>query len=437
MEWPLALLLILGSLFVFMMAGLPIAFSFMAVNLIGALLWWGGSAGLTFATVSIMDSLTRFALLPIPLFILMGEVISHSGIAPRMIDSLDKWLGRLPGRLSLLAVGSGALFSTLTGVSMASVAMMGSTLVPEMEKRGYKKSMSLGPILGSGGLAIMIPPSSLAVLLGAISEISISGILIGIIFPGVLMTVLYAGYIIIRCTLQPAIAPPYEVHSTPVLEKILSSVRYILPIGLVIFLVIGVIFMGIATPSEAAATGAVGTFILAALYGKLNWKVVKKSIVGTGHITVMILMIIAGATAFSQILVFSKASGGLIEFFVGLAVHPFLILIAMLAIGLFLGTFMAVTGVIMVTIPLFMPIVNALGINEIWFAVLMMLNLEIATTTPPFGLSLFVMKDVAPPDTTMGDVYKAGLPFIGCDLIAMALMVIFPAITLWLPGQML
>ena len=437
MEWPLALLLVLGSLFVFMIAGLPIAFSFMVVNLIGAFLWWGGLPGLAHVAVSIMSALTRFALLPLPLFILMGEVIAHSGIAPRMIDALDKWLGRLPGRLGLLAVGSGAVFSTLTGVSMASIAMMGPILVPEMERRGYKKPMSLGPIVGSGGIAIMIPPSALAVLLGAIAEISIGRILMGIILPGVLIAIFHASYIIIRCALQPSIAPAYEIPPIPVSEKLVASARYIFPIGLVIFLVIGLIFLGVATPSEAAATGAIGTFILAALYGKLNWGVVKKSIMGTAQIAIMILIIIGGATAFSQILLFSGATQGLIELLTGLTVHPIVILITMQIIVLVMGTFMELSSIMMVTLPIFMPIVYALGFNEVWFAVLMMLNMEMGATTPPFGLNLFVMKDVATPDTSMEDVYKAALPFIGLDLILMAIIIAFPAIALWLPSVMM
>jgi len=191
-----------------MASGMPVAFCFMLINLVGAYFLWGGEVGLGQLIVSIYGSVTTFTLLPLSLFILMGETMFHAGISTQLIDTIGKWLPRLPGRLSLLALGAGALFSTLTGASMASVAMLGSALVPEMENHGYKKEMSLGPILGSGGLAIMIPPSSLAVLLGAVGEISIGGILIGIILPGILMSVLYGGYIIIRSTIQPHLAPP-------------------------------------------------------------------------------------------------------------------------------------------------------------------------------------------------------------------------------------
>ena len=274
-----------------MATGMPVAFCFLLINLVGILLFWGGAPGLELLILTLFTSVTRFTLLPLPLFVLMGEVIFHSGIAPNMLDALDRWLGRLPGRLGLVAVGGGTLFATLTGVSMASVAMLGSTLVPEMEKRGYKKPMSLGPILGSGGLAFMIPPSGLVVLLAALAEISIGKTLMAIIIPGLLMATLYASYIIIRCKLQPSIAPAYDVPPTSLSEKLIPTVRYVLPVGFVIFMVIGVIFLGVATPTEAAATGAIATFILAAGYKRLNWQMVKKSVAGGLKTTLMILMI--------------------------------------------------------------------------------------------------------------------------------------------------
>ena len=436
MEWQLMFLLIVGSLILLMATGLPVPFCFMLVNVIGVFLFWGGGAGLEQLTISIFESVTVWALVPVPLFVLMGEVMFQSGVAPRMIDALDKWLGRLPGRLGLLAVGAGTLFSTLTGASMSSVAMLGSTLVPDMEKRGYSKSMSLGPILGSGGLAIMIPPSALAILLGAIGQISIGGILIAIIIPGLLMAALYATYIIGRCFLQPSIAPSYEVGAISLSDKILAAARYVLPLGFVVFLVVGVIFLGIATPTEASATGALSCFILAAAYRRLTWEVMKESVLGTLRITIMLFMVITGAKAFAQILAYTGASRGLTELALGLPIAPILIIVAMMVIILILGTFMDLVSIMMITLPIYMPVIYTLGFDPVWFAVLFLLNMEMATTTPPFGLSLFVMKGVAPPDTTMGDIIRAALPFLGCDLIVMALIIAFPAIVLWLPGLM-
>ena len=295
--------------------------------------------------------------------------------------------------------------------------------------------MSLGPILGSGGLAIMIPPSGMAILFGALAIVSIGKILIAIIVPGLLMALLYACYIIVRCKLQPSIAPAYEVVKVSTLEK-LTALRYILPIAFIIFLVVGVIFVGVASPTEAAATGAVGVFLLAAAYKRMNLEVAKKALIGSAQITVFIFMILAGAMAFSQVLAMSGASRGLVGAIMGLPLPPIAILVGMQIILLVLGMFMDTVAVMMITVPLYLPIVHTLGFDLTWFAVIFLLNLEMAVTTPPFGVALFVMKGVAPPDTTMGDIYKAGLPFLGCDAIAMALIIAFPVIALWLPALM-
>ena len=421
---------------VLMVTGLPVAFCFMLVNIVGAFYLFGGTAGLGQLTLSIVSSLASFVLLPLPLFILMGEVLFRSGVAINALDALDKLLRRVIGRLSLLAVAGGTLLAALTATSMATVAILGDVLVPEMEKRGYKKPMSIGPILGSGGLANMIPPSGLAVLLGAIAKISVGKILIGIIIPGLMMAALYATYIIGRCRLQPHLAPSYEVPTVPLIEKAVATAKYILPLGFIIFLVTGVILLGIATPSEAAAAGAVGCFLLAAAYKRLNWQSVKKSFTSTVHVTAMIFTIIAGAMLFSQVLAMSGATRGLVEFVAGLPLPPIFILIGMQFILLVLGCFIDPASMIMITIPLYMPIVHTLGFEPVWFAVIFMINLEMAVTTPPFGVALFVMKGVAPPDTTMGDIYRAGWPFLMCDVIAIAFIMAFPTIALWMPSLM-
>ncbi len=436
MEWQLLLLLIFASLVILMAIGMPIAVCFMLINAVGAFVLFGGMQGLEQLILIMYSGLATFNLLPLPLFILMGEVLAYSTMAPLMIDALEKWLGRLPGRLALVAVGAGTLFAVLTGASVASVAMLGSTLVPEMEKRGYKKPMTVGPILGSGGLAIMIPPSALAILLGAIGEISIGRILIAIIVPGLLMAFLYATYIITRCWFQPSIAPSYEVPHIPLLEKLTDTIHYILPVGFIIFAVTGVILLGIATPSEAAATGSLGVFILAAAERHLNWEVVKKSVSGTLKITGMIFLIICGAKAFSSLLAFGGATRGLTEFATGLPIAPIFVIIIMQVVVLIMGCFMEPASILMITMPIFVPVITALGFNPIWFAVICLLNIEMSMTTPPFGLALFAMKGVAPPDTTMKDIYLGGLPFLACDAIAMALLIAFPQIALWLPSLM-
>ncbi len=436
MEWWLILLIIFSALVILFILGVPVAFAFLFVNVVAVYVFWGGGAGLSQMILSIYESVTIFALLPVPLFVLMGEVMFRSGIAPRMMDVLDKWLGRLPGRLSLLAVGGGTLFAALSGSAMAGAAMLGSVLAPEMEKRGYKKPMSLGPILGSGGLAIMIPPSALGVLLAALGRFSVGRFLIAIIIPGLIMAILYGTYIIGRCWLQPQLAPSYAVRPTSLLDKIRATLRYVLPLSSIVFLVVGLIFLGIATPTEAAALGALGCLVLAFLYRGLSWEILKISMTGTLQVTIMMLMILTGSTAFAQILAYTGASQGLVEFALSIPLPPICVLIAMQIVLLIMGTFMEPLTIMMVTLPIFMPIVEKLAFNPLWFGAIMLLNMEMATTSPPFGLVLFVMKGVAPPGTTMGDIYKAGIPFLACDAVAMALMMAFPGLVLWLPGLM-
>jgi tripartite ATP-independent transporter DctM subunit len=282
----------------------------------------------------------------------------------------------------------------------------------------------------------MIPPSGLAVFLGAIAEISIGKLLISIIVPGLLMAGLYCAYIVVRCTLQPYLAPAYEVAPTPLSDRLVATARYVLPIGFIIFLVIGVILLGVATPSEGAATGTLGVFILAAVQGRLSWEVIKKSVNGALTTVGMLFLILAGAKAFSQILSFTGATQGMAQFAVNLQVHPMLVFIGMQIIILILGCFINVDAIILLTMPIFMIIVSTLSFDRVWFGTISLINLEMALITPPFGLCLFVMRGVAPQGTTMEDVYKAALPFIGLQIIAMGLIMIFPSIALWLPSLM-
>jgi tripartite ATP-independent transporter DctM subunit len=361
----------------------------------------------------------------------MGELLVHSKIANDVMDALDKLMGRLPGRLSLLAVATGTVIAALTGSSMSSTAMLGQILVPEMEKRGYKKAMTIGPIMASGGLAIMIPPSSLAILLCVIGEISIGKILVVIPFVGIYLAALLAAYIIMRCKLQPSLAPSFEVKKMTFAARISGAIKFVLPVGFIIFLVVGLIFVGVADPSESAATGTIGMVIVILCYRRLTWEVVRKSLRGTIMITGMVFLIIAGATTFGQILAFSGATSGLSEFATHLPLSPILIMVAMQIVILIMGCFMEVVSIMMITLPIFVPIINQLRFDPVWFGAITLLNIECAFITPPFGMNLFVMKGVAPSDTTMEDIYFAAAPMVAINCLTMALMIAFPSIVLW------
>lgn len=436
MVWWQTIILLIGGLLLLFALRLPVAFSFIVVNIIGAYVLWGGSVGLEQLIFSMFNSVSTFTLLPVPLFVLMGEIMLHSRIGFNLLDALDKWMGRLPGRLSLLGVGGGTLLSALSGSSMATTAILGTLLLPEMENRGYKKQMTIGPLIGSGGLAMIVPPSAMAVILGSIAEISIGQLLISGFLPGLIIALMYSSYIILRCWINPSLAPAYKVSGVPLSEKIIFTLLYVLPLGFIIFLVIGLILLGVVTPTESAAIGCLGTFLLALVYRRLNWKIIKRSIFGTLQVAAMMYLILTGSIAFSQILAFSGATKGLVQFATGLDLPPMALIVGMQCIMLVLGCFMDPVSVIMITIPIYMPLVETMGFNLVWIGLVMLINLEVATETPPFGFLLFVTKGVAPPGTTMGDIYRSVMPFVIIDILAIVLLLIFPQIALWLPGIM-
>ncbi|MBW2610193.1 MAG: TRAP transporter large permease subunit [Deltaproteobacteria bacterium] len=433
MEWWLMFSILVGALLIMMATGLPVAFCFLIINLVGAVVLWGGEAGLQNLVTSMYRSVTNFSLLPLALFIFMGEVLAHSGMALRMIDCLDKWMGKVRARLSLLAIAGGVVIGALSGSTPGAAAILGEVLAPEMMKRGYKEQMVIGPIIGSAGLAVIIPPSGLCVFLATLSNISVGSLLIAGIIPGMIMAAAYATYIIGRCRIDPSLAPSYSAVKIPLGARILELIRNVLPLGIIIFVVTGFILLGFTTPTEAGAWGAAASFILAAIYGGVNREMIRKSFAGTLNISVMMFMIFLGASAYSQIMAYSGATGSMVRFATSVPVSPIFIIVITQLVVLFLGMFMGQTAIMMITLPIFMPIVKALGFSDIWFGMIMLINLEIANRTPPFGFLLFAMKGVLPGDTKMSAIYKAAIPYIICDLLVLTLIFIFPSLAVWLP----
>ena len=436
MEWWLILSIIFGSLLLLLALGVPVAFAFLIINLAGAALLQGGAGAFQQLIHSIYGSVTSFSLLPIPLFVLMGEILWQTNIAARALTALDRLLGRLPGRLSLLTVTSGTIFAALSGSTIANTAMLGSLLLPDLKKRGYADDLSMGAIMASGALAMLIPPSALAVIFAVIAKISIGKVLIALIAPGLLLAVLYAGYIMLRATFNPAAAPAYAVKPASTREKLTGLLLYVAPLSFVVFMVIGVMVLGVATPTEAAAFGCVGSILLAAAYRDLTWKRFRDSIEGTLRISAMMLVIMAMAIGFSQLLAYSGGSRGLLEYVMSFNASPIMLLILMQLILLVLGCFMEQIAIMLITLPIFMPIIKAAGIDPIWFAVVCLINLEVALLTPPFGLLLFVMKGAAP-NVNMQQVYTAAFPFLVIDIAVIGLLIAFPGIATVFAGLML
>lgn len=433
MSWYIALLVMLGPLCLFLLLGLPVAFAFFVVNIIGAAIFLGGDAGLAQMVRNSVTALTNYSLAPIPLFILMGEILLHSGVAFRAINAIEKLIAKVPGRLPIVSVVGGTVFAALSGSSLANTAMLGSALLPEMLKRGYHPSIAMGPIMATGGIAMLIPPSALAVLLGSLAGISISKLLIAGIIPALIMGVLFIGYIIVVCIIHPSRSPRDDSPTRQGWARYRPFVVDVLPLSLVFAAVIGSLVGGIATPTESAALGSVAAALAALGYRSLSWRNLVVSLRETARVSVMTLFIIAASVTFSQILAFSGATDGLVNVVSDSGLPPFGLVVGMVLILLFLGCFVDQVSMLMITIPLFIPLAQTAEINLLWLGVLYLLTMEISFLTPPFGLLLFVMKGVAPPHITLGEVYRAALPFLGLELLVLVLLLIFPLLGTWLP----
>ncbi len=434
MEWYEALGLLVGSIIFLMALGIPVALAFLAANILGAFIFMGGERGVGQLLNNGLGSLTKYALVPIPLFLLMGEIFFHTGLGGRMFTAIDKLLGRLPGRLSYVTVLGGTAFSTLSGSSMGSTALLGSLMVPEMGRRGYKPHMSIGPILGTGGLAIIIPPSALAVLLATLAQIDVAALLIAGVIPGLILATFYIATIWIQTKIDPSAAPAYDVEPMTLGQKIATLCTEVVPMVGVMVVIIVLMIKGFVTPSEAAAFGALGVLILAAAFRCLTIEAMRKSITGALRVTLMAYLIVFGSATFSQLLAFSGASRGLVNWATSFDLAPLAMLLVMFAVLLLLGMFMEQISMMLLTVPIFFPLALSLGFDPIWFGLIMLLALEISFTTPPFGLLLFVMKGVAPKGTTMKTIYTSAFPFIGCSLLLVALLIAFPQLALWLPS---
>lgn len=318
---------------------------------------------------------------------------------------------------------------------MAAVAVFGSTMLPEMQRKRYAPEFAVGSVLAAGGLAVLIPPSGLAVLLGALAKVSIAKLLIAIVVPGFLLAALYALYFVGRAALQPHLAPPEETTSISWRERG-KTLWLLIPLALLILIVTGFIFLGLATPSEAAAMGAIASAILAAAYGRFSWPILRESLMATVATSSMVLLIIAGSTAFSQILAATGATSKFAAMAAGLPVAPWIIVVGMQAVMFVLGCFIDGVSIMLITLPIFMPVAAALGLDPIWLCVLFMIQLELGGITPPFGLSLFVLKGVRP-EIDVRDIYRSVIPVVLIQIILSALVMSFPALATWLPQLMI
>lgn len=435
MEWWAVLLIGFGLLILLLASGIPVAFAFATLNIVGVMWVTGGAKGLVLLTGSTVDSVANFRFIAAPMFFLMGAVLYRSGAFGLIIDAVDKWIGRVRARLLYVTMASGTILATLSGAGIADTALLGSTLYPEMEKRGYSPRLALGTIFNSGLLAAIIPPSGLAVLTATLAQVPVGRLLVAGFLPGLMMATTYVIFVFLRVRRSPELAPIYDEPHAPMKIKLLATVK-LAPFSIVFFMVMGFILLGITTPSEAAATGAIGAILVALAYRRLSFGVLKDAMRDSMRIAGMILLIISGSIALSQTLALSGATRGFLGVLVDLPVSPTMLLVAMLASIIILGLFLDQVSMMMVAIPVFSPVVGPLGFDPIWFWMLFLIAISIGAETPPFGLVLFALKGVIP-TASITEIYKAAIPFVFLDLMSLGILVAFPQIVLALPNAAL
>lgn len=437
MTWVQSLIVLLGGTTLLLFVGLPVAYSFFAINILGAFLYLGGDVGLVQIARNGVVSVASFALIPIPLFILMGEVLFQSGLAAKSIDAFERIIPAIPGRLAVIAVVAGTVFSAISGSTVATTAMLGSLMVPMMLAKGYSPSLSMGSIVAIGGVDMLIPPSALAVLLGSLSGISISKLLIGGVVPGLILSAAFVGFIVLAAALKPGMAPREPRRPGMTAADWKPMFKYVIPLSSVFFIVVGAITGGFATPTEAAALGAAATLVLAGLYRAVSLKVLKDSFLGTVKISSMILFIIVAATTFSQVLSFSGATDGLVALIASSSLTKQEVIIVMMAILIFLGLFVDQVSMMLLTLPFYMSLVLKFEIDKTWFGVMFLICMQLGLMLPPHGMLLYTMKSVAPRSVTMAQVFSSALPYCAISLLVLVGIFLYPSLATWLPSVLI
>ena len=433
MEWWALLSLIFAALLVLIMIGIPVAFALGILSLALVLIFLGPNQLIVFSTTA-FGQIDNFALVAIPLFIFMAEVILHSGVSTDAFDMLSKWTSRLPGGLAVAAQLTCTLFASVCGASTATAAAVGSIAVPEMMNRGYDKRLTCGSIAAGGALGALIPPSIYMIIYGTLVEESIGQLFMGGVIPGLMLSGMFIAFIIVRCALRPGLAPLAQDVTWADRWRSLYKVWAILFLAAAM---LAAIYFGIATPSEIAGVGCFLALAIGFAYRRLTWTALKGAFLSTCRITCFIGWILVAATVFGYILSFLQLPQQLSEWLVAQSASPHLVILGINILLIFLGCIMDPAGILLVTIPILVPVIKALGFDPVWFGVMFVVNMELAQITPPLGLNLFIIKSIAPPEVTLKDILIGAWPFMVLDLVGLALVIIFPQIILWLPSTML
>lgn len=427
-------LLFFGSLLLFLFLGVSLAFVLGGVSVVFLYFTWGADSFYMVAS-QMWGTMESFTLVAIPLYVMMAMLLERTGVAKDLYHMMFLWGGGIRGGLAIGTLGICALFAAMSGISGAAVVAMGTIALPSMLERGYDKKMALGCINTGGSWGVLVPPSVLMILYSLITGVSVGKMFVAGLLPGLLLMVLVTAYVIIRCWLQPELAPAIPKDQRPSWkEKIDALKAVILPIMIVV-MVLGSIMLGLATPTEAAAIGVLGALVSAAVYRKLSFNLMHEASIRTFKLTGMIAWILFGAHAFSAAYQGMGAQALIESLMTYIPGGPWGIIIFMMLIVFLLGMVLDPVGIMMITLPVFVPIVVSLGFDPIWFGILFVINMEIGYMTPPFGFNLFYLKGVVPPDITMRDIYTSIIPYVIVSLVGLALVMIFPEIATYLPNK--
>ncbi len=428
-------LLIVAALLALMAIGIPLGITTLTVSLATALLYFGERAGFFIVAANVTEVLHKYELIAVPFFVFMANVLERSGIARSLFDSMAIMGGRFRGSVGVQTCIVAVVLAAMSGIMGGEIVMLGLIALPQMLRLGYEKKLAIGIICAAGALATLIPPSVVLIVYGLAAQVSITALFMASVVPGLLLASLYIGYILIRARLNPAMAPIYDIPETALpFHRRLKYLKGVVLPALLIGAVLGIIYSGIATVTEAAAVGAVGALVVAGVRRELSWRMTRDAMRQTVLTVGSIIWLVLGAV--SLIGIYNRIGGG--DFLRGvltsLDIAPIWVIVVMMLIVMVLGTFLEWIAILFITVPIFAPVVVDLGFDPIWFGVLFAMNIQIYYLSPPFGPACFFLKSVAPKEISLQDIFAAVLPFIGLQAVGLMLVLFFPQIALWLPA---
>ncbi len=433
MSIELITILMVGSLLLLLLIGMPLALAlgFVAVSFAYAFFGWDA---LQLISSRIYGFVSVYVLLAVPMFLLMATIMDRSGVARDLYDAMSVWAGGMPGGIAVMTLVAAVFMAATTGIIGGEIILLGLVALPQMLRLGYQKNLAIGTICAGGSLGTMIPPSIVLIFYGLTANVSIGELFVAVIMPGLLLAGLYLVYILVSCGLRPEIAPPlpFEERNIPLTDKLRMLKGLILPMGIA-FGVLGSIYAGVAAVTEAAAVGVAGTIFAAWVRGALSWGLLRDACQQTMSTCGLLLWLTFGATALIGVYNLLGGIRFIHDAMTDLPFAPIVVVLLMMAVLIVLGLFMDWVGILLLTMPIFVPIIQSLGYDPIWFGILFCINMQISYLSPPFGPAAFYLKSVAPPEISLQDIYRSLWPFMLMQMTALLLVMLFPQIALWLP----